>query len=62
MSSRKKLSRKEIADQVGVSAESVRRNEERWGLRGSKVQANRRTVWYDEEEASHELRRRRLIR
>lgn len=57
----KKLTRKEVAGMVGVSTESVRRNEGEWGLTKAKVKANSRLIWYEEKEALTELRERRLI-
>lgn len=61
MSTRKKLTRKEIAHLVGVSTDSVARNEEQWGLSRSKVEANKRLIWYREEEALQALRDRHLV-
>ena len=46
---------------VGVSTDSVRRNEDAWGLTKAKVKANSRLVWYREEEAVHELQERHLL-
>lgn len=57
----KRLTRKEVAAMVGVSTDSVRRNEEAWGLTKAKVQANSRLIWYREQEAVEELQERHLL-
>lgn len=57
----KKITRKEIAHLVGVSTRAVARNEENWGLSKSKVTANKRLIWYREEEATDALRDHALI-
>ena len=57
----KKLTRKEIAHMVGVSTDSVARNERRWGLERSVVRANKRLIWYREDEAVESLRDLRLV-
>lgn len=57
----KRLTRKEVAGLVGVSSDSVRRNEEAWGLTRAKVRANGRLIWYVASEAIAELRKRRLL-
>lgn len=57
----KRLTRKEVAELVGVSVYSVRRNEIRWGLDRARVTANPRLVWYVESIVIEELSRRRLI-
>ena len=57
----RRLTRKEVAEMIGVSVYSVRRNEVRWGLDRARVTANQRLVWYVESVAIEELSRRRLI-
>lgn len=61
MSMRRKITRKEIAHLVGVSTDSVARNEETWGLTRSKVEANKRLIWYREDEAMQALRDKHLV-
>ena len=57
----RRLTRKEIAGLVGVSTDSVRRNEDLWGLTKAKVKANARLVWYNETQALEELKDRHLL-
>lgn len=57
----KKITRKEIAHLVGVSTDSVANNEENWGLTKSKVTANKRLIWYREDEALQALKDHHLV-
>jgi hypothetical protein len=42
------ISRKEIARRIGISPETIRRNERRLGLSSLRIQVNRRVILYPE--------------
>lgn len=41
------ITRKHVAEMIGVSAEQVRRNEKRWGIDRARRDLNRRCVRYN---------------
>lgn len=55
------LTRKEIAQMVGVHPDTVARNEKLWGLDKAKVDTGNQTVWFIRSKACYILRQRGLI-
>ena len=53
--------RKQLAQELDVSVDTVRRNEKRWGLEGCRQKLNERLVRYDSTTAHKELKRRGII-
>lgn len=61
MINRRFLTRKDIAQELEVSPDSIRRNEVRLGLREARRDVNGRLVRYDAAAAYEALRKRKML-